>query len=495
MKKILAMLLSALMVLSLAACSAPATEANTEAAAEAATQATTAAVTEAATEAAAEAETEAAKEEPKEIIEVDYYCNVGAYLITLQEEVDKWNEGEGKEKGVYLNIISNINSYTTDLTALLEAGTHYDLIDAGTANPQWVEKGYIQDLSEIEDAELQELIQSYSPYLKKGTNYQQGVLTGLPLEVVPLKFAVNVDLFEKNNLEYPKTWDDVVECARVITENGKGAAPDGSDAFGFGGTTWSGMFQRLVVQSSMNSTGCTWWDPNTETYDWSAFKKPLECVKEMYENGYMLGEDDLTVDAIRAEFAAGRVGMFPAPSYDYAVYTSQFPAVCNWTVIDMPTIEPGEAPYKGGYMDRNGCSIDQIAYEDADDAKKAAIVDAFIFLNSDYLNGKIYESGGMIPYKLDVIQNATPNADLGPQWALFGDIANYTSLPLVPDGLIPLEGEKHESVLVSWCHTPGMDVQEAIDDLNTRYNAAYAELKEDGDVDLSSFAYEYNTKR
>lgn len=288
MRKLLAMVLASVMVLSFAACSAPATTAATEAATEA--------VTEAATQAATEAATEAVKEAPAEIINVDYYCSVGAYLITLQNEVDKWNEGEGKEKGVYLNIISNINSYTQDLTALLEAGTHYDLMDVGTANPAWVEKGYVQDLDAIDDPELKELIQSYSAYLKKGTNYQQGVLTGLPLEVVPLKFACNVDLFEKNNLEYPKTWDDVVECAKVITENGKGAAPNGGDAYGFGGTTWSGMFQRLVVQSSLNSVGKTWWDPNTETYDWAPFKKPLECVKEMYENGWILGMDDLAID-------------------------------------------------------------------------------------------------------------------------------------------------------------------------------------------------------
>lgn len=487
MKKLLAMLLASAMVLGLVACAsqpaatqAPATEAATTAAA-------TAAATEAATTAAAtEAATEAA---PATITEVVYYCSVGAYLFTLQEEIEKWNAGEGKDKGVYLNLISNINTYSTDLQALLEAGTHYDLIDVNTSHQDWIEKGWVVDLREIDDAELQDLIKGYEPYIQKGINIQADHLHALPLEVVPIKMAVNTDLFEKNGLELPKTWADVYECAKVITENGNGVE------FGYGATTWGSLWSRLTFKASMSSTGRGWWDPNTETYDWSQFKIPAETVKKMFEDGYTLGMDDLAIDPIRAQFAEGVVGMFPAPSYDYAVYTSQFPAKCNWTVIDMPTIEEGEAPYKGVYLDRTGCSIDQVAYDAADDVKKAAIVDAFIFLNSDYLNGKIYEAGGMIPYKAEVIANATPNADLGPQWALFGDITNYTSMSLFPDSLLPLEGEKANICFQNWCHTPGQAFEEVVADINERYNAAYAELKEDGDLDLSSYVYSYDIKR
>ena len=489
MKKTLAMLLAAAMVLGLVACAAPAATTATEAAPAATEAATTAAATTAA------ATTAAAKEEaPAQITEVVYYCSVGAYLITLQEEIDKWNQSEGKDKGVYLNLISNINTYSTDLQALLEAGTHYDLMDVNTSHQDWIEKGWVVDLRTIDDAELQDLIKSYEPYIQAGINIQADHLHALPLEVVPLKMAVNTDLFEKNNLELPKTWDDVYECAKVITENGKGAAPDGTDAFGYGATTWGSLWSRLTFKSSMSSTGRGWWDPNTETYDWSQYKVPAETVKKMFQDGYTLGMDDLAIDPIRAEFAAGRVGMFPAPSYDYAVYTSQFPAVCNWTVIDMPTIEAGEAPFKGVYLDRTGCSIDQVAYDAADDVKKAAIVDAFIFLNCDYLNGKIFESGGMIPYKAEVIANATPNADLGEQWALFGDITNYCSMSLFPDSLIPLEGDKANVCFQNWCHDPNMTFESVVEDVNARYNAAYQELKADGDIDLSAYVYDYASK-
>lgn len=71
------------------------------------------------------------------------------------------------------------------------------------------------------------------------------------------------------------------------------------------------MFRRLTFKATMNSTGRGWWDPNTETYDFSIYETPVKAIAEMYQNGWMLGADDLGIDEIRAQFAAGRVGMFP----------------------------------------------------------------------------------------------------------------------------------------------------------------------------------------
>lgn len=430
--------------------------------------------------------TVAVAEQPVETVQ--YYCSIGAYLIKLQEEVDKWNATTGAEQGVYIEIISNINTYSTDCEALMQAGTFFDLVDKGTGNPNWIQQGWIKDLNTIDDEELKACIDGYKDYIVNGINIQEGLLYALPLEVVPIKMAVNTDLFEKNGLELPKTWADVVECAKVITENGNG------EEFGFGWSTWAACFQRLVFKESMSSTGLGWYDPNTETYDFSRFEVPVKAVAEMFQNGYMLGADDLGIDEIRAQFAAGKVGMFPAPAYDYGVYTAQFPAECNWTVIDPPTIEEGDAPYKGVYLDRVGCSICAPAYDNSSDAHKAAVVKAFCFLNSDELNSAIYSIGGMIPYKVSVIENTELSPEMGPQFAIFSDIANYTSMSLFPDKLLPLEGDTF-SVVMDEIMRGDLEWDEAVADLNERYNAAYQQLKDEGDIDLSIYHYEYNIAR
>ena len=115
----------------------------------------------------------ACQKKPAEIQEVTYYCSIGAYLSTLQEEINKWNEGAGKEAGVYIQLESNINTYSTDLEALMGAGTHYDLIDAGTGNAHWKTQGWVQDLEAIDNAELKALIAGYEKYLVNGINYQK----------------------------------------------------------------------------------------------------------------------------------------------------------------------------------------------------------------------------------------------------------------------------------------------------------------------------------
>ncbi|MCQ2415332.1 MAG: ABC transporter substrate-binding protein [Lachnospiraceae bacterium] len=484
MKKVLAILLTSIMVCSLAACSNHTVPAETTAAqAETAAQTTTAApVTEAVTEAPA---TEAPAE--KEIIEVDWYCSTGGYLSILQEQIDQWNEGDGKEKGVRINLISNIDHFSEDLNALMEAGTHFPLINGGD-NAAWYQKGWIQNLREVDNPEIQALLDSYKDVSVSGiTHYGDAVVT-VPRTVEPVKFAVNLDLFEKNNLELPKTWDDVVHCAQVITENG------GGKEFGFGWTTWGTAWRRLVFKESMSSTGKGWWDPNTATYDFSIFRPAIEAICTMYQNGWTMGADDLAIDPIRAQFAEGNVGMFPAPSYDYSVYTAQFPAKCNWTVIEPPTFEEGEAPYKGVYVIKAGVSIDAVAYAEADEATKKAIEEAWLFLDGDELYRTLYQRGAIISPKASVFEGAEIDPSVGPQWALFSDLSNYAPVPVYPDGVLPLEGDKFPTVFASVMHGD-IALDDAFEDLNTRYNAAYQELKADDDIDMSVYEYEYKLDR
>lgn len=482
MKKLIALLLAAIMVLSLAACASqpttdqPADNQNTADTPKDENK------TEDKTDDKADAAT-------GDVEVVTYYCSIGAYLSTLQAEVANWNETTGKEKGVEIQIISDINDYSNNARALMQGGTFYDIIDPGTGAADWIVNGWLMDLNTIDNAELKDMIKGYEPYIQEGVNIQQGILYALPLEVVPIKFAVNLDLFEKNNLELPKTWEDVYNCAKVITENGNG------EEFGYGWCTWTaGMIRRGTFKVCMNSTGKGWWDPNTATYDFSQFKPVLEIEAKMMQEGLLLGADDLGIDEIRAQFAAGKVGMFYAPSYDYGVYTSQFPAECNWTVIDPPAMVD-ETPYKGVYLDRVGCGIAKPAYEAASDVHKQAVLDAFLFLNSDELNSKIYSVGGMIPYKTEVIENTELSADLGPQWAQFGDISNYASMSLFPDSLLPLEGDNFNVVFDSYLRGDLTDLDAICADLAERYNAAYKELKDSGDVDLSHYEYTYDISK
>lgn len=480
MKKLLSFLLALVMLLSLAACTA---KENTE------TPEADAPVADTPEEKPAEQEnTQLVEQEPpanKEVQTVSYFCTTGAYLDLLVSEIDKWNQTVGAEKGVYIEITSNINDGASALEMQMQAGNYWDIMP-GTKNLDWVLQGWVKDLSTIENEEVKALIASYEEYITPGVSIVGGILANIPMECTPVKMVVNKDLFEKSGLDYPKTWDDVVECAKIITEDNPG------EAWGFGGTNWGSYWRRLLMKETASSIETFYWDPNTETYSFDQYKPVMDAVKEMYLNGWMLGLDDLAIDPIRAEFANGRVAMFPAPAYDWSVYTNQFPATCNWEFIDPPTLTEEGATYKGLAFSAPNVSICAPAYDNASPEKQRAIEEAWLFLCSDELIGTIYANAGMIPVKQSIVENTeviiTENVE---QWEFMADMTNYALEPSRPDNVLPLEGDKFNVVFAAYVHGEG-EWDEIVADLEERYNAAYQAAKADPDIDTSTFSGEWD---
>ena len=474
MKKFIALLLALVMVLSMVACG------------EKAPEQTNAPAQQGGENKPAEGENKPAEgEKPAGVEVVTYYCTIGAYLHILEEEIAKWNAGEGKEKGVEIQLTSNINDGSSAIELQFEAGNYWDLMDGGS-NPEWVARGWVKDLETIDNAELKRLLDETREYMVPGLSLVGGITTALPLEVLPIKLAVNLDLLEKSGLTVDdlKTWDGVVAAAKKITEDNPGTA------WGYGATNWSIYYRRLAMKATMASTEKGWWDPNTETYSFAQYKPVIMAIKQMLDDGSLYGLDDLAIDPIRAEFAAGKVGMFPAPAYDWSVYTNQFPATCEFTFIDMPTF--GDAGYKGVMINRVNNSICAPLYDAATPEHQAAVVEAFNFLNSDYLNGVIYANAGMIPVKQSIIDSTelviTENVEA---WKAMAQIEGYAPMFVHPDAAIQLEGDTYETVFNSIVHGTMEWTDEVIKDLEDRYNAAYQAAKEDPDIDTSNYAYEY----
>ena len=67
-------------------------------------------------------------------------------------------------------------------------------------------------------------------------------------------------------------------------------------------------------------------------------------------------------------------------------------------------------------------------------------------------------------------------------------------MSLYPDSLLPLEGDVYESVFQSVMHGE-LEFDEAVADMNERYNAAYQQLKDGNDIDLSLYHYDYSLKK
>ena len=241
MKKVLAFVLAALMVLSLAACN------NTKPTDKPADTTTKAQDT---TTKAPDKETEK-PDTPKEVITVNYFCSIGAYLDTLIALINEFNEGEGKEKGVFIKIESEIENPTNVLDALVEAGNAPDIFTSANPDLARYAKGYYYNLFLVEDEEIQQLIANAKPYIDASFDTfgvsADNFLCNIPLEVLPIKMPINTDLFKEAGVDEPKTWDDVVKAAEAITNLNK----EGTK--GFGWTTWGSVWRRLTFKATIPS--------------------------------------------------------------------------------------------------------------------------------------------------------------------------------------------------------------------------------------------------
>ena len=71
------------------------------------------------------------------------------------------------------------------------------------------------------------------------------------------------------------------------------------------------------------------------------------------------------------------------------------------------------------------------------------------------------------------------------------DLTNYTLVCPRPDGVLPLEGDKFETVFVAYIHGEG-EWDEIVADLEERYNAAYAAAKEDPDINTAAYEFDWS---
>ena len=181
-----------------------------------------------------------------------------------------------------------------------------------------------------------------------------------------------------------------------------------------------------------------------------------------------------------------------APAYDISVYNVQFPCDFEWKVADVPTYEPGDAPYKGVYLNRANVSISSAVSDD----RMWAIVEVMKFLHSEELYMKLHSNSAIIPHESSIIEavNAAGYENELTNWSTMADITNYAAVNARPDGLLTIEGDSFETVFTNiMLGETTWDAE--IDALNERYNEAYQQAKEDGLINTDIYEVPYSLEK
>lgn len=381
------------------------------------------------------------------------------YITPLIEEFNNTNEK------IYIDYQIYADNYGQMLDLSFSTNSAPDIFQGSSTDPldvQVNEKKMLKDLAPFMTEE------DYARFgdgaFVEGINALGDGIYSFPYTASAARLFYNQDIFDKVGISAPpKTVAEMVEYATLITEK-----LSGEGVYGFAGnfksaaSSVSRSIDMVNVRSGGNRSG---FDFSTGTYDFSCYKEVLEAFQAMFATGVAFpGCESLDIDPMRTQFAAGKIGMYMSISHaEPGVYASQFPTDQNWNCCQIPTlsgnVDGKQQLWFGGsqfFMNANTPHAEE-AWE------------VFQFLHNDDLMGGYHTAGlgtVMIP---SAVAKATPPATIAkmPDLEINSDDVQYPVLPSVV-----VEGKDYYTCFVE-CIFGMADIDKTIEDLNTRYNAAY----------------------
>lgn len=464
-RKAIALLLASSMALGLTACGS-----STESTGSADTPGDTKEVSAESTDAEEKAESADAGE-----VQVVTVWSDNAHEQTIREaQIEEFNNTIGKEQGIQIDYTVYGSDYADVINVALMADDGPDLFRPSSSTfAQYVSAGYAVPISSLEGSDS--LLSKYDEAdLLVGDQIFDGEIYTLPYSLQSYKMIINQDLFDQAGItEAPKTWDEVREDAKKITE------ASGGEAYGFSLALQSGWtLDHYIYSASSAALGHFGYDAVSGSYKYSDGLPIIENILGMIDDGSVFpGYENMDADTSRAQFSAGRVGIVMAASFDVAVYTEQFPAECNWVVCDPPAIKESGYDYKEMVTAVDLLGVAKKATEAADTSKIATVLEWF-YADENLVD--MYEQGMYIPYRSEVLDLASESQV--PGWQEFSTFKDNQFIIRMadPKGIISYEGLSARETLAKLLSGGySEDAETVLKDLDDRLNGGLDALSEE----------------
>ena len=322
--------------------------------------------------------------------------------------VEEYNKTKGKELGIELEYSVKDGNMAQNLEMAIASNQAPDFFTT-SAVQKYAESGDIIALSDIKGG--QEYINEKfdQDAIEHFTASFDGKIYKAPLYVTTTGIAYNKDMFKKYGLvdengeaKPPKTLAEFREYAKKLTNPSE-------KEYGIIIPIKMSSFPTNFTRLAVASTGMSGYNFKEGKYDYTVLEPGLNAVMGMKADGSMYpGANGLDNDTARAVFAEGKIGMIFSGSYDVAVFTSQFPAKCDWDVAPLP-VEDENHRYKqvmanDGFVVMNKKSADRLGED--------IMLEVFKWLHGDELVSELYRQGACIPYDVSVIENTKINDDV-----------------------------------------------------------------------------------
>jgi multiple sugar transport system substrate-binding protein len=388
----------------------------------------------------------------------------------IKELIASFNSTNTDNIEVELTVLSE--NYNQSVDIAFSSNQAPDLLRLKSSNTAlFVKKGYLAPLDTYVSDELK---QKFSTVLLDNVNQFDGKTYSLPNTGLTLRLVYNKDLFDKAGItKAPESLQDMVDAAKLITDAGK---KDGVYGFALNFKNPKSAFDRSMREIlSLSGHQGLGFDLKTGKFDFAPYSEVIEFFKQMYDNGSIIpGAETLDIDPLRAQFAAGKIGMYLSFSTEPGVYQDQFPTEINWAGALAPTLDGS----------RKGTSEIVSAGTWLGISEKSKHKDAawkfMEFMHADDVLTTYHEKGFGIAVVPSIAEVAKQPEINGMEGFLVG---NMDSLwPAAPN--VTPEGANYGDAFFKYILAGG-DLQKITEDLNTRYNAALTAAIEKGDVQVT----------
>lgn len=401
---------------------------------------------------------EEGKSGDKEQITLQYFTWTSGSMSAIEPMVEKFNETN--EDNIKVEIVLKTGEWQTALKTAILSGQAPDILHGVQDTVEALSNGWIEPWDNYLSDEFKEKIDPYTYKVEvDGELNTYAFVWGAKT----YKMAYNKDLFEKAGItELPTTWEEVYECAKKITEAGDG------EYYGFGlSSATAGSAVPFIAEPVGAYEGYykMGYDFERNTWDFTYMKPYIELFRKMIDEGITFpGAETLDNDGVRAQFAAGRIGMIPSVSWDCAAINDQFQANCDWDVFDWPSAMSGEN--KGAL-----CLRDQANYMLSSSSKNKEAAAKFVefMLSEDYQSELLSKATDMsiLPWALEAAEEKP--ASSYPQWVNYSPTEDMVQVSNVNFG-VQITGDSEAVTMAQLINNEELDIESTLKELSKRYN-------------------------
>lgn len=357
------------------------------------------------------------------------------------------------------------DNYQQAVDMAFQTGEAPDIMKFDNPFVKYINQGKYADLLPFMNAETKDLVKTV---MFEGHNYIDGHLYYIPSGNTSHRLFYNTEIFKRLGLEVPKTLEDMVQVSKTITEKLSG---EGIYGFAINLKNATSAFKRSLEPMAELSTNLnTGYNFSTGRFEFEKYERVLVLWKEMMKYAFP-GCESLDIDPLRAQFAAGKIGMYI--SYTHAepgVYNNQFPmeAGQDWGCAPLP-VQGGNAISRS-YFNVTPSFLLNKESKNIDAAWKAY---RSVLLNVDNLRQHFEQGLG-----ISLLPAVLENAQMGEKYRQFPALlrSDHDGLwPLTPESKYSedfiVEGASYYDTFASMVFGQ-TDITRGLRDLSTRYNKA-----------------------